>query len=92
MTKILVILGIVLVIAGGTLTALSDPGNAGTSSGGGSDSPRQTREATAIPQAEPTASPTAAALTNRQDCAAIRGRDYLSPEERTWFLANCVTQ
>lgn len=28
--------------------------------------------------------------TNRKDCDAIRGTDYLSPGERTWFLDNCV--
>ena len=51
----------------------------------------------------PTASPTAKALAsptatveptveapNRADCDAIRGTDYESPEERTWFLANCL--
>ena len=27
---------------------------------------------------------------NRADCNQIRGTQYLSPEERTWFLANCV--
>jgi hypothetical protein len=29
-------------------------------------------------------------VSNREDCDAIRGTDYRSPEERTWFLANCV--
>ena len=28
---------------------------------------------------------------NRADCDQIRGTQYLSGEERTWFLANCVT-
>ena len=27
---------------------------------------------------------------NRADCDAIRGSDYRSPDEREWFLANCV--
>jgi hypothetical protein len=27
---------------------------------------------------------------NRKDCDAIRGTDYLSPGERTWYLDNCV--
>jgi hypothetical protein len=27
---------------------------------------------------------------NRADCEAIRGTDYLSDEERAWFLAYCV--
>ena len=28
--------------------------------------------------------------TNRKDCDAIRGTDYLSPGERTWYLENCT--
>ena len=36
--------------------------------------------------------PTVVAPQNRQDCNAIRGTDYLSGEEREWFLANCVNQ
>jgi Sortase domain len=28
--------------------------------------------------------------TNRKDCDAIRGTDYLSPGERTWYLDNCT--
>jgi len=28
--------------------------------------------------------------TNRKDCDAIRGTDYLSPGEREWYLGNCV--
>ncbi len=26
---------------------------------------------------------------NRLDCAAIRGTEYRSPEERAWYLTNC---
>lgn len=28
--------------------------------------------------------------TNREDCDAIRGTDYLSPGEREWYLDNCT--
>jgi Sortase domain len=28
--------------------------------------------------------------TNRKDCDTIRGTDYLSPGERTWYLDNCT--
>ena len=28
--------------------------------------------------------------TNRKDCDAIRGTDYLSPGERDWYLSNCI--
>jgi hypothetical protein len=40
------------------------------------------------PTPQPTAIPVAAART---DCAAIRGTDYRSPEERLWFQQNCGT-
>jgi len=30
-------------------------------------------------------------LANRLDCAAIRGTEYLSDEERGWYIANCLT-
>ncbi len=33
--------------------------------------------------------PTAISL-NRRDCDEIRGTSYLSPQERTWFLSNCI--
>jgi hypothetical protein len=37
----------------------------------------------------PTATP-APSATNRRDCAAIRGTDYRSEEERLWFTQNCL--
>lgn len=43
--------------------------------------PRPT--STSVP--EPTPEP-----ANRADCAAIQGTDYESPEEREWYLANCL--
>lgn len=46
---------------------------------------------TEAPALEPTPSPaTPTQVSNRENCAEIRGTDYFSPEERTWFLANCV--
>lgn len=47
--------------------------------------PTPTPEATATPEATPTP------VNNRLDCNEIRGTDYLSRGERTWFLDNCVT-
>jgi hypothetical protein len=35
------------------------------------------------------ARPTATRLVDRTNCAEIRGTDYRSDAERTWFLANC---
>jgi hypothetical protein len=84
--RLLVVLGLLVVIAGGTLTAVSDPDKAGSSPPAASDV--ADASATATPPPEETPTP----VTNRQDCQAIRGQQYLSPEERTWFLANCVTR
>jgi hypothetical protein len=36
------------------------------------------------------ASPSDLQVLNRLDCEKIRGTNYNSAEERTWFLANCV--
>ena len=42
------------------------------------------------PEATPTpVVPTATAVSYRTDCAAIRGTDYRSNEEREWFRQNC---
>lgn len=61
--------------------------------------PTEAATATATARVEPTASgppepaPTVGPrTTNRQDCDAIRGTDYFSVEERSWFLSNCVIQ
>jgi hypothetical protein len=35
---------------------------------------------------------TVASATNRANCGEIRGTDYLSAEERAWFLSECVNQ
>jgi len=37
----------------------------------------------------PAARVTATRLPDRTNCAEIRGTDYRSDSERTWFLANC---
>jgi hypothetical protein len=39
-----------------------------------------------------TSAPEDASPRNRADCREIRGDDYLSGAERTWFLANCVSR
>jgi len=42
------------------------------------------------PTSTATAEPTATPLPDRTDCAAIAASSYRSPEERTWYLANCI--
>ena len=47
----------------------------------------------ALPTATPEPPPLAAtpgSPTNRANCDQIRGTQYVSQEERTWYLANCV--
>lgn len=51
--------------------------------------------ATATPTSPPVATATTeptvvVAAPNRQDCDAIQGTAYESPEEREWYLANCL--
>jgi len=58
------------------------------------DDPATTPTLTVVssPQAETTAVlPTATPLANRTDCAAMRGTDYRSLEERDWYRQNCVS-
>lgn len=51
--------------------------------------PTAEREPAAVPEPTPAPPP---APANRADCNQIRGTNYLSPEERTWFLANCLAR
>jgi hypothetical protein len=44
----------------------------------------------AVSTPQPQVSPTAIAVPIRTDCAAIRGSDYRSAEERDWFQKNCL--
>ncbi len=91
--KLLLALGVMLMVLGGSLTALS---NSRTSHGSpDASSPVSTPETTPsvdqrpdLPELEPT--PTPEPAENRADCDEIRGQDYLSLEERIWFLTNCV--
>jgi hypothetical protein len=71
--------GIALVLIAGVLVGVS-----GSSSG----NPRDTA-AHESSQSGPNAS-TAPAIVTREDCTQIRGTDYLSAEERSWYLASCV--
>jgi hypothetical protein len=88
MIRNLSILGVCLVILGGSLTAISNPSASAVDSQQQSDNAE--REPTV--EAEPTSTPEPEKITNREDCREIRGTDYLSRQERTWFLDNCVTR
>jgi sortase family protein len=47
--------------------------------------------ATATPTPAPTTTPEPTVEPpNREDCAQIQGTEYESPEERDWYLANCL--
>jgi hypothetical protein len=90
----LTFLGLIVIFAATALTFVVEP-EASTA-----DTTPTPVPDTQTPQPEPTAEPTPepapppqpepAPVTNRADCNQIRGTNYLSAEERTWFLANCV--
>ena len=67
-------------------TALVDPTN--TPSLSNIDAPATASPTVVAPTS--TVEPTVVVALNREDCAAIQGTDYLSPEEREWYLANCL--
>lgn len=86
MTRNLVIVGVLMVLSASLVVGVlgSDPGEDAFAV----PEPSATVAPTATPEPTPTATPDP---QNRQDCGEIRGTDYLSQEERQWFLANCVT-
>lgn len=98
MTGTLAVIGVALVLLASAYAGVASSDSDGLSAGleitPVSDLDRE-------PPMEPTAQPTPTAAaeapppqqpstTNRQDCNQIRGTEYLSPEERTWYLDNCV--
>ena len=54
--------------------------------------PQQGGITTPVAGAEIQSAPSDAGALNRLDCVKIRGTQYHSPEERTWFLSNCVSR
>ncbi len=65
-----------------------------------SDGPRAIVKSTSAPlpigttsssaEASPATSPTETPLADRSDCGEIQGTDYRSPQEREWYLGNCL--
>ena len=50
-----------------------------------------TATATAVPPSPPPEPPQPVVLADRTSCGEIRGSEYRSDAERTWFAANCAT-
>lgn len=104
MTGLLAVTGVIVVLVASAYAGLSGdeaidvrvPGmeitpvtDVDSDDAGDEDASDNAGEAEATPTpAGPEAEPTQ--VLNRLDCNEIRGTDYASPEERTWFLANCV--
>ena len=95
MTGTLAALGVALVLLAGAYAGFTDSGSEGLFAAEVEITPVSgldlDDEAQATPS--PTAvvpTPTPTPVTNREDCNQIRGTDYLSPGERTWYLGNCV--
>ena len=83
---ILLVAGYVLVSASGG----SDNGSNGSNSANAALSiANDAAKPTSTANAAPKATATVVAAVNRADCKAIAGTDYKSPEEQTWFKANC---
>ena len=83
-------LGVILVILGGSMAAFSTPDE---QEGVLSPIPVQrqpsdVQDVSTPPETRPAAEP----VTNRANCDQIRGTDYFSPDERVWYLANCLQQ
>jgi hypothetical protein len=89
MIRTLTVLGILLVLLGGGMAAMSASGNDGATSVASQSVPEDAPQQ-AAPAAGNTASATPAPVANRENCDTIRGTNYLSAEERAWFLAQCV--
>ena len=101
MTGLLAVSGIVLVLLASAYSGLTASDSTTTDTptiqitpvrdAGDSDANVTVTPAPTEIPAEPTPPPaTPTQVTNRENCAQIRGTDYFSPQERTWFLANCV--
>lgn len=91
-----VLIGIVPVAVFLIAAAISFGAGGGNDEGGQSASLSPTvtptlrvAQAATTPTAQPTTAPTATALPDRTNCNDIRGTDYRSNAERTWFQQNC---
>jgi hypothetical protein len=71
--------GVALVLIAGALAGVAGSGSSGTGQISAQESASTATDGAAAP-----------AIVNRQDCTQIRGTDYLSAEERSWFLATCI--
>ncbi len=89
----LIVAGIVGVVFLSAAAGLMDPSSSRSTANADAQPGVTVTVETPSPQTQPpTPAPTATAvITNRANCDQIRGTDYYSPDERQWFLANCVT-
>ena len=74
----------------GAVRALSPEDEARFQAQCGSTAPVSNVAPTPAPAAPVSAPAPAATTGNRANCDQIRGTQYLSGDERTWYLANCV--
>jgi hypothetical protein len=96
MTGWLAAMGVVLVLTASAYSGLASSNVAGDAAGTqvtpvtDLEAVEELATPSPTPSPRPTASPTP--VLNRLNCQKIKGTDYLSPEERTWYLANCVSR
>ena len=94
----LIVAGIIGIVVLSAVAGLMDPSASKSTANAKADAEPgvtvtvETPGPEAAPPTQPPPAPTAApVVANRANCDQIRGTDYNSPEERTWFLSNCVT-
>lgn len=89
----LTFLGIIVVIVSTSVAFAMEPGSTLPESTPTPIATEVVVEPTAEPEATAVPAPAEAPPpppANRANCNEIRGTDYLSGEERSWFLTNCL--
>ncbi|HVZ11850.1 MAG TPA: hypothetical protein VG965_02365 [Patescibacteria group bacterium] len=72
------------------IKAMSKCGDSGRSTQSQSVQQPPAAQVVQAPAPPPPPPPAPPPPPDRTDCASIRGTDYRSPGERSWFLANCI--
>lgn len=90
--KALSAVGVILVVLGGSLAGLSASNSAEgvLAPAPVQRQPSDAQDASVPAREQPANQPET--VTNRANCDQIRGTDYLSPDERIWYLSNCLQQ
>ena len=86
----LVVAGIVGVVMLSALAGLIDPSSSNKTASAAKEPAITVMETPQAPAGAPEAPTPTPVIENRANCDQIRGTSYNSPNERQWFLANCL--